>query len=131
MTEKHDQTVKSRGGISALSGSEGAPRRDNDTVTMLATNKEEVGRNETLRAENAVLRAPKRGRPTQYAWDLWWLEAMAFTDKCGLPEHAADLERHMADWCDHNWSDTPSSSTLREKISLIYRHPAFCSNRRA
>jgi hypothetical protein len=84
-----------------------------------------------LPADNAVLRAPKRGRPTQYAWDLWWLEAMAYTDKFGLPEQAAGLERHMTDWCDKNWSHTPAPLTLREKISLIYRHPAFCSNRRA
>lgn len=75
--------------------------------------------------------APKRGRPAQYEWDLFWTEILAYSFKHELPEKPADLENHMSDWCANNWQRTPTSSVLREKISLIYRNPIFRSHRRA
>ncbi len=65
----------------------------------------------------ARIRAPK------YDWDTFFAEIAVRADLDGLPGTQADLERDMAGWCLEHWGEQPSESTIRSKVSGIYRHP--------
>lgn len=63
----------------------------------------------------------KGGRPEQYDWNEFWVEvAMVADTPDGLPDSQADLVRHMADWCETNWGEQPSDSTLKSRLKPLY-----------
>ncbi len=64
----------------------------------------------------------RRGRPSQYDWLAFHAEIAVRADLDGLPETQTKLERSMADWCQDTWGEIPAESTIREKISPIYKH---------
>ena len=65
----------------------------------------------------------RRGRPRKYDWDEFDREVIRIANTAdGLPESQADLVRTMSDWWQTKLGDEPANSSLREKISLIYRH---------
>ena len=78
---------------------------------------------EPIRVSPADSVPPLRNRPTKYDWDAFFAEIVIRADLDGLPDVQADLERDMADWCLEHWGEQPSESTIRTKVSGIYRHP--------
>ena len=67
--------------------------------------------------------APQPGRPRAHDWDTFHREVIRIANTVdGLPESQADLVRTMSGWWQTKLGDEPANSSLREKISLIYRH---------
>ncbi len=64
----------------------------------------------------------KRGRPPSYDWPEFHAEIAVRADLDNLPETQAELEKDMADWCQDKWGEIPATSTIRDKISPIYKH---------
>ena len=64
----------------------------------------------------------KRGRPPKYNWDEFYVEIIRLANGIdGVPETQAELEATMAEWCQNNWGTEPAESTIRDKISPIYK----------
>jgi len=70
----------------------------------------------------------RQGRKAKYEWDEFYIEIAVKADLDALPESQAELEKYMADWCLENWGEQPAVSTIRSKISPIYRHPRKINN---
>ena len=63
-----------------------------------------------------------RGRPTKFDWDAFHRKIVLIANTPdGLPEKQADLEKMMLQWCENTWGKQPGQSTVREKLSPIYR----------
>ena len=64
-------------------------------------------------------------RSASYDWEAFHVEIIAIANEPdGLPAAQAELVRRMASWCEENWGKQPADSTLKEKISVIYRRIA-------
>jgi hypothetical protein len=72
--------------------------------------------------------ASRRGRRPKYDWDAFDAELVRIVGLNGLLDSLsddeqwksqADLERHMADWCQTRWGEAgvPAESTIREHVS--------------
>ena len=64
----------------------------------------------------------RRGATPKYDWDAFFQEIVVIADLDSLPMYQAELEKHMAQWCRENWGAEPSESTIRGKVSPIYKH---------
>lgn len=74
---------------------------------------------EVVRLDTSVA---KRGRPPKYAWNEFYVEIIRLANGIdGLPETQAELEATMAEWCLNHWGTEPAESTIRDKISPIYK----------
>ena len=82
----------------------------------------DTARTSSPKASTPTSTTTKRGRPPIYNWSAFFVEIIVRADLDGLPESQAELERSMADWCQDKWGASPGDSTIREKISLIYKH---------
>lgn len=63
----------------------------------------------------------RRGARPRYDWDAFWAEACRYVHFEGLPEKQADLEIYMKTWCLHEWGQEPATSSVRSKISKLYK----------
>ncbi len=64
----------------------------------------------------------KRGRPPKYNWDEFFVEIIRLANGIdGVPETQSELEATMAEWCLNQWGTEPAESTIRDKISPIYK----------
>jgi hypothetical protein len=60
------------------------------------------------------------GRPAVWDWDAFNREVVRLANTInGLPPRA-ELQRHMLDWCEQTWGESPAESTVRERIARIY-----------
>lgn len=63
-----------------------------------------------------------RGRPAMYDWDEFHRQIILIANHPdGLPELQAGLETQMTEWCENKWPKCPGESTIRDKISPIYK----------
>ena len=63
----------------------------------------------------------KGGRPAKFRWDEFWFEVCRIANTPdGLPDQR-EFNKHMLDWASKHWSDPPADSTIRNKISELYR----------
>jgi hypothetical protein len=65
----------------------------------------------------------KRGPSFKYDWDSFNVEVVVMADLDSLPDTQSELEKVMAQWCEDNWGEQPSESTIRSKVAPIYNHP--------
>ncbi len=62
------------------------------------------------------------GRPQKYDWEAFWLRvALIANQPDGLPEKQADLVSQMLNWCSENWGGEPGVSTVKDRLSKLYR----------
>ena len=67
----------------------------------------------------------KRGPKPIYDWDRFWIEVVLIAGRPGgLPKKQAGLEKEMADWFVSETGDSPSDSTIRERVGRLYRTKA-------
>ena len=73
-------------------------------------------------AEGAKL-TERRGPKPKYEWPDFWCEVAMIADgPDGLPEKQADLETIMLAWCAETWGREPGVSTVRQRLSKLYRY---------
>jgi hypothetical protein len=66
--------------------------------------------------------AQRKGRRPAYDWEAMWRQTVLIANTPdGLPDSPADLERMLLEWFEVTQGKAPASSTLREKISVLYR----------
>jgi len=75
-----------------------------------------------LRAVGPETSKNRGGRPPKN-WEPFWLEVIRIADHPdGLPERKADLQRQMLEWCEENMADAPRETSVRDKVSMIYKY---------
>ncbi len=70
--------------------------------------------------ENPAPSPRKGGRPEKYDWEKFQAALTEIIYLDGIPETQAILENRMKDWCMAEFGDTPSDSTIREKVRPTY-----------
>lgn len=69
------------------------------------------------------------GRPQEYDWNSFALEIVHRANQPdGLPETPAELVRDMLDWFQAEFGKEPAESSVRERISKIYKYIAERKN---
>ena len=65
----------------------------------------------------------KGGRPAKFDWDAFYVELIGRIHDEGAPKEQAELIGYMAEWCQNQWGvdKVPSNTTLKDKISPVYR----------
>ncbi len=69
----------------------------------------------------ATSRIDKGGAPPKPGWPAFIAEVVRYADFDGI-KSKRELNRHMKDWCTHNWRDAPDESTIRRKIAEFCPH---------
>jgi hypothetical protein len=62
----------------------------------------------------------KRGRPTVYAWEEFFIEVAAVVKESGLPEKKESLIAHMMEWFEKTKGQSPSRSAVSDRLTLYY-----------
>lgn len=63
------------------------------------------------------------GRPTEWDWDAFICEIIRKANSPdGLPEKQADLVRDMLEWFMHTYKKEPAESSVKSRISNIYKY---------
>lgn len=63
------------------------------------------------------------GRPQLYDWDLFHAEVVRVANEPdGIPDKQADLVRHMLSWYSDRGEKEPAESSVKAKISRIYKY---------
>jgi hypothetical protein len=76
---------------------------------------------EKLWPDQPAINGERRGRPS-HDWEAFYIEIIRRANTPdGLPDKQADLEQSMLVWCQSKWGKEPGISTVREKISPIYK----------
>lgn len=109
--------------------SSGIPFMGMIAVTMpeILVRREEVARFEAANgvtgekrpAEVAVRGTP--GAPARFDWDAFWIEVCRRIHEEGLPSTQAALVRALLNWFSENGSPVPDESTVKKKISPLWR----------
>lgn len=69
------------------------------------------------------------GRPQEHDWDSFVLEIVNRANQPdGLPETQADLVRSMLDWFQQKYGREPAESSVKNRISKIYRYLQAAKN---
>ncbi|MEQ8372607.1 MAG: hypothetical protein RID22_05870 [Roseibium aggregatum] len=64
-----------------------------------------------------------KGPPEKYDWELFYIEIIRIANGADdLPKNQAELIRHMQSWYADRNEDEPGYSTLKLKISRIYKY---------
>lgn len=63
------------------------------------------------------------GRPTEYDWDSFTMEIIRIANTPdGLPDAQAELIRSMQQWFLDKFQQEPAESSIKSKVSKIYRY---------
>ncbi len=65
-----------------------------------------------------------RGRPgarTKFDWDGFWIEVSRRIHDDGIPKTQGEMIRYLLDWFDQNGKTTPDQSTIKKKISRLWK----------
>lgn len=77
----------------------------------------------TGQAQFAPVAAPKGGRPQEYDWDSFMLEIIRRANlPDGLPERQAELIRDMLQWFNDGFGAEPAESSVKSRVSRIYKY---------
>lgn len=78
----------------------------------------------------APTKPPNRGgRPQEHDWNTFILEIIRRANQPdGLPVTQAELVRDMLTWFQETFGNEPAESSVKERISKIYRHLAKGEN---
>lgn len=105
------------------------------TIDELLVRYNEVVRFET---ENAIIDNPASGEgpsrggpgaPTRFDWDGFWVEACRRVHDEGLPGSQAAMIRDLLDWFDNNGPTVPEQSTVKKKVSRLWKARLFAVSR--
>ncbi|MBF0095636.1 MAG: hypothetical protein HQL34_13960 [Alphaproteobacteria bacterium] len=61
------------------------------------------------------------GAPPRHDWDGFWIAVCRHIHDSGLPETQAALVRSLMDWLSTNTDSVPDESTVRKKVSRLWR----------
>ncbi len=66
--------------------------------------------------------APKKGggRPEKYDWGRFYAAIAEIVHVEGIPLSQSEMENRMKDWCMAEFGDTPSDSTIRDRVQPVY-----------
>ena len=67
---------------------------------------------------------PRPGAPTRYDWDGFWVEVCRRIYEDGVPHTQGELIRLMLDWFTNTGRRIPDTSTLKKKVSPLWRQIA-------
>jgi hypothetical protein len=71
-------------------------------------------------AERNSLKKGLGGRPPKYDWLSFAREMIRLAQRPdGLPEEHDELVRHMLQWCEDEWGNSPSESTVRYYVAKL------------
>lgn len=83
----------------------------------------------TLQREFPTPSANRGGRPHQHDWNTFILEVIRRANQPdGLPDTQAELVRDMLAWFQSTYGREPAESSVKERISKIYKHLAKAEN---
>jgi len=60
------------------------------------------------------------GRPKKFSWDDIWIETCRHIHDNGIPATAAELMRHLQQWCENQFGEQPADSTFKPKLRKLY-----------
>jgi hypothetical protein len=60
------------------------------------------------------------GRPEKFSWDEIWIETCRYIHDNGIPPTAAELMKHLQQWCENHFDKQPADSTLKPKLGKLY-----------
>jgi hypothetical protein len=71
----------------------------------------------------------KGGRPQEYDWDSFTMEIIHRANQPdGLPDTQAELVRDMLSWFNDRFASEPAESSVKSRISKIYKYLAEAKN---
>ena len=70
-------------------------------------------------AEPAARGGP--GAPQKFDWDGFWIEACRRIHDDGIPSTQAEMVRDLLDWFDDNGASVPDPSTVKKKVSRLWK----------
>lgn len=71
----------------------------------------------------ASQRSLKAGRPRLYDWDAFYREIIRYANEPdGLPDKQSILQIHMQEWFSRTSGREPAESSIKQRISQIYRY---------
>ena len=69
------------------------------------------------------------GRPAEHDWNAFFLEIVRRANRPdGLPETQAELVRDMLAWFLSTYGREPAESSVKERVSKVYKHLAKAEN---
>ncbi|WP_099865951.1 hypothetical protein [Pararhizobium haloflavum] len=93
----------------------------------LVVRREEMERFAAVHLAGAAAReeyAPRRGAPQKYDWDRFWTEVCRRVHEEGVPATQGEFVRLMLDWFGKNDMAEPDQSTVKKKLSPLWRQIA-------
>lgn len=63
----------------------------------------------------------RRGAPSQFNWDAFWVEVCRGIHADGLPNTQNELVGMMAEWFELNHNKAPDESTIKKKLKPLWR----------
>jgi hypothetical protein len=91
----------------------------------------EPARTTVVQGELPTPTAPinRGGRPNEHDWNTFILEIIRRANQPdGLPEIQAELVRDMLAWFQSTYGREPAESSVKERVSKIYKHLAEAEN---
>jgi hypothetical protein len=61
------------------------------------------------------------GARTKFDWDGFWIEVSRRIHDDGIPKTQGEMIRDLLDWFDKNGKTTPDQSTIKKKISRLWK----------
>jgi hypothetical protein len=127
----HEKTLVARGALEAYARSIGefpaflfdtfAPFTE-ETVTLTPLGK---ARNRSEATVENGMPVNRGGRPVEYDWNAFTMEIIRHANSIdGLPEKQAELVEKMLNWFSENYDREPATSSVKDRISRIYRYLA-------
>jgi hypothetical protein len=75
---------------------------------------------ESANTESQIYPRSRGGRPKKFSWDDIWIETCRYIHDNGIPATAAELMRHLQQWCENQFGEQPADSTFKPKLRKLY-----------